>query len=620
MKIATTTIIVHSDIENEYFNETLDSLINQTSNDFDVVFLGEIDGKTGEKMSENNISFQWIVKNEKAYSEMMNEAMKQTDPENFLYIDNRESPVILKESALEAFMLTAEKNPGAGLFYSDYELESEGKTKEVHLLFHHIGRVRDNQDYGKVFFIKREAIESIGGFDNRFKFNNLYDVRLKISELFNLIRISNKYSGSFYTVKSGGKKANVFDYLMSGKEVQLEAEDIVTKHLKRINAHMPKKVFFESDNKFKNKYDLEATVIIPVGNRPEFISTAIDSIQAQTVKDIEAIIVVNGGKNDPTSVEVRKYMEGGELYDPNKPEIRLIVIDINNIGLCLNIGAKNARGKYYVQLDSDDRLKPDAVEKVLEVFKSDKKIGMVIGSYEVWEKLEDGTMNRMDEIPVVTHDEWTDKNGRNNLLRINGAGAPRCIPIDVIKEIGYFSINDDEFAQNYGEDYEMVLKISDYYKIGRVYDAIYDVVRHSGGTDHSISEEVVMRNDEAKDDVRKLAILRRIGFNNSKKNKLIENLEDYEITIMHDFLGGDLDINSKIKNKNKMKDKKKKDKKKKEEEKKDKKKKVEKKNKKDKKCCKNKKKDKKDKKEKKVKKDKKAKKAKSAKKSKKKKK
>ena len=72
-------------------------------------------------------------------------------------------------------------------------------------------------------------------------------------------------------------------------------------------------------------------------------------------------------------------MKGGELYDASKPEIRLIVIDINNIGLCLNIGAKNARGKYYMQLDSDDRLKPDAVEKVLKTFADDENIGMVIG-------------------------------------------------------------------------------------------------------------------------------------------------------------------------------------------------------------------------------------------------
>ncbi len=475
--------------------------------------MGEINAEISSLLAQNGIDFNWIVTEDKTYPEVMNEAIEVNLNEFILYLDNREKPVLLKRAALEGFLLAAEKNPSTGLFYTDYDLKSGETIKEVHLLYHHIGRVRDNQDYGKVFFYRTEAILNAGGFDTNIKFNNLYDLRLKISENFNLTRISNKYSGSFYTIVSKDKKANVFDYLISGKDIQLEAEKVVTDHLKRIGAYLAPGKFMNSENRFEDNSEIKASVIIPVGYRPEFIGTAIESIQAQTVRNIEAIIVVNGGQDDPTADEVRKYMKGGKLYNPEKPEIRLIVIDINNIGLCINLGIKNARGKYYIQLDSDDRLKPDAVEKVLEVFNSEENIGMVIGSYEVWEKLEDGTLKRMEEIPVVTHDEWTDDNGRNNLLRINGAGAPRCIPISVIKEMGYFSINDDKFARNYGEDYEMVLKISEHYKIGRIYDPIYEVIRHSGGTDHSISEELIMRNNEAKDDIRKQAILRRIAFN-----------------------------------------------------------------------------------------------------------
>jgi len=151
----------------------------------------------------------------------------------------------------------------------------------------------------------------------------------------------------------------------------------------------------------------------------------------------------------------------------------------------------------------------------LAVYESDPKIGMVIGSYEVWEKDAAGEITRMEQIPVVTHDEWTEENGRNNLLRINGAGAPRSIPIALIKEIG-FSMNEEPFARNYGEDYQMVMKISERHRIGRVWDPIYKVVRHSGGTDHSIDQATVDRNDEAKDFMRKESILRRIKMNQKK--------------------------------------------------------------------------------------------------------
>jgi len=139
------------------------------------------------------------------------------------------------------------------------------------------------------------------------------------------------------------------------------------------------------------------------------------------------------------------------------------------------------------------------VEKILQKFESDSTIGMVIGSYEVWEKLDFGEIIRDEDIQVVTHSEWTDENGRNNLLRINGAGAPRAIPIQLINDIGYFEMNENPFARNYGEDYDIVLRISEKYKIARIYDPIYEVIRHPGGTDHSIDQDTIIRNDEAKD-------------------------------------------------------------------------------------------------------------------------
>lgn len=185
-------------------------------------------------------------------------------------------------------------------------------------------------------------------------------------------------------------------------------------------------------------------------------------------------------------------------------------MDVNNLGLCLNTGIAAASGRYYVQLDSDDRLKPDAVEKLRDVFDSDPRIGMVIGSYEVWDMdAASGEITRNATIPVVTHDEWTEENGRNNLLRINGAGAPRAAHIRAIADVGWFGVNDDPSCRNYGEDYDLVMRMSERYRIGRVWDPIYEVIRHAGGTDHSINQEVVDRNDNAKDHMRLEALRRR---------------------------------------------------------------------------------------------------------------
>jgi glycosyltransferase involved in cell wall biosynthesis len=448
----------------------------------------------------------------------LNAAVRNSHGEYLLLIDNRNTEVYLKNTAAALFLMTARRHPRAGLIYADYEIEQAGSAKEIHLLQHHCGRLRDNQDYGLVYFIAGSVWAKIHGADANLKFNTLYDLRLKLSEKSELVHVANRYAGSLYRVAAEAKSHNVFDYLLAGKERQVEAEQVVTSHLKRSDAYLKPSAHYHRRPAGKGKHQLKATVIIPVNNRPEFIATAIESVLTQTVKDIEVIVVVNGGPQDPTINIVKGYMSGGTKYTADKPEVRLLVLDINNIGFSLNSGVQAARGEFYVQLDSDDRLKPGAVEKILAVFASDPKIGMVIGSYEVWQ-LNDSTgmLERVESIPVVTHDEWTEDNGRNNLLRINGAGAPRSIPVDIIREMGCFAVNDEPYARNYGEDYDMVLKISEQYRVGRIWEPVYDVVRHKGGTDHSIDQVTIDRNDEAKDHMRLQAIQRRIQLNKKRK-------------------------------------------------------------------------------------------------------
>ena len=279
------------------------------------------------------------------------------------------------------------------MFYADYDLVEEAgadgaPTSEQHLLDWHEGRLRDAFDLGRVWFVAAERMEKAGGANGEYQTADLYDLRLRLGEQGPLVHIANRYAGSLYAVHAGGSKHNVFDYLLSDKASQLEMEKALAEHLQRTDAYLEpgshfKQVAYTAAEEAAFSGCL-ASVVIPVNNRPEFIGRAIESVLAQTVREVEAIVVVNGGPEDPTIPAVREYLEGGAKYNPSAPPVRLIVVDINNLGLCLNSGIAAARGKYYVQLDSDDRLKPDAVEKLRSEFDSDPRIGMVIGSYEVW--------------------------------------------------------------------------------------------------------------------------------------------------------------------------------------------------------------------------------------------
>jgi glycosyltransferase involved in cell wall biosynthesis len=485
-----------------------------------VVRQGEKEGlvrQIVEKAREKRCSVS-LVEGQSTLAEGLNRALEQVPTSHFLLPFLDRAPLRLKKSAADVFCWAAERHPDAGLFYADYERVTPDGIQDVHLLEYHPGRVRDNLDLGYVFFVRTQVAREIGGFDPRYPHGMLYDFRLRVSEKAELKLIGNRYGGGLYQILSTGKKHDVFDYLLSSKEVQLEMEAIVTEHLKRIGAYLApggySRLTFSPEE--EKAYEFQASVIIPVNHRPQFIGKAIESVQQQTERSVEVIVVVNGGPDDPTIREVQRYMEGGDRFRKDAPPVRLLVHDVNNIGLCLNSGVRAAKGKYYVQLDSDDRLKPDAVEKILACFASDPHIGMVIGSYEVWQLEDDGRYFRRPDIPVVTHDEWTEENGRNNLLRVNGAGAPRAIPVKVIREMGWFSVNDSPYSRNYGEDYEMVLKISEKYRIGRIWEPIYEVVRHSGGTDHAIDQITIDRNDNAKDWMRLEAIRRRQRLNRQK--------------------------------------------------------------------------------------------------------
>ena len=249
----------------ENFVKSAKSVINQFGYAVKLIILDSSKEAKAENIVNQNftkVEDILVIKEDfKTLGFEINTAAMQVDTDYFLYIDNKSAEIQMKNSATSVFMLASERNPNAGLFYADYELISEQEIKEIKLLKHHVGRVRDNQDYGRVFFIKKDAFNKVNGCNDKIQFNTLYDLRLKLSEVSQPIHISNRYSGSFYSVIAEGKGHNVFDYLMASKESQLEAEDILSQHLKRINAFLESGKHYEDRPQSKDK-SLKASVII----------------------------------------------------------------------------------------------------------------------------------------------------------------------------------------------------------------------------------------------------------------------------------------------------------------------------------------------------------------------
>jgi hypothetical protein len=405
-------------------------------------------------------------------------------------------------SAIERMLAVAIES-GAGLVYSDFTDELDGRLVEHPLIDYQLGSLRDDFDFGSVITISKraacEALRRYGQIDDGLRWAGFYDLRLKLSIDSIILRIPEPlYSRATISVTHRASGERQFDYLDERQRAyQLEMEAVATAHLKRIGAYLAP--VFQPLPPPQEYYPLCASVVIPVRNRERTIRDAITSALAQQASFDFNIIVVDNHSSDRTGAIV------AEIARNQRRVVHIIPEHTDHgIGGCWNEAIYSPYcGQYAVQLDSDDIYKDEhTLERIIAKF-SEGQYAMVIGSYTV-------VNFDLQEIPpgLVDHREWTRENGRNNALRINGLGAPRAFYVPVLRQFGFPDVS-------YGEDYAVGLRISRHYEIGRIYQSLYFVRRWEGNSDARLDLETANRYQAYKDKLRTIEILARKRMNES---------------------------------------------------------------------------------------------------------
>lgn len=408
----------------------------------------------------------------------------------------KDSAVTLGYKALER-MAGVLHNTGRDMAYSDRYAVKSGQLTKAPTIDYQLGSVRNDFDFGSLILCRSSRLKAYAADypDSEWTHAGMYEMTLFMSRREGgngIVRIGEYlYTEEESDLRKSGEKQ--FDYVdPSNRQLQIEMEGVCTDHLKRIGAYIDNVVISDVAVE-KYDFDIEASVIIPVRNREKTVEDAVKSALSQKTDFTYNVIVIDNHSTDTTTDKLKAL---SEQYD-NLIHIIPEQTDLG-IGGCWNLAVCDERcGRFAIQLDSDDLYSgDDTLQRIVDKFYAEK-CAMVIGSYRMCNF-------QLETLPpgIIDHREWTDSNGRNNALRINGLGAPRAFFTPLLRKVGVPNTC-------YGEDYALGLSFSRQYRIGRIYDELYLCRRWDGNSDAALTPEKVNANNLYKDSLRSMEIMAR---------------------------------------------------------------------------------------------------------------
>lgn len=410
---------------------------------------------------------------------------------DYVMICTRHTTIGWGNNTLERFLRVAD-DTDAVMVYADHYKMVEGKMEKHPVIDYQSGSLRDDFDFGSLWCIKAQALADYIAQPDReeYQFAALYDLRLYLSRVGEIFHLNEfLYSEAELDTRKSGEKQ--FDYVNPrNREVQIEMEKACTQHLGKVGALIDT-TFYRQPDFGEQDFEYEASVIIPVFNREKTVADAVKSALGQKANFKFNVIVVNNHSTDRT----------GEILDELKVDNLIQIVPERTdlgIGGCWNEAINSSFcGKFAVQLDSDDLYSsPKTLQKIVDAFYK-QKAAMIIGSYRMC----DFDLNTLPP-GLIDHKEWTDENGCNNALRINGLGAPRAFFTPLVRQIQFPNTS-------YGEDYALGLAFSRRYRIGRIYDELYLCRRWGGNSDAALSVEKMNANNLYKDRLRTMELKAR---------------------------------------------------------------------------------------------------------------
>lgn len=395
---------------------------------------------------------------------------------------------------LAALRKALSANPGAPIYAPYISVDASG-VETIHPVdCFHEGSPRDDFNFGPALVIPRDILDKVlPQVRTDLPHAAVYDLILRLTEFSSPVMADDPIFRVMEHETTEQTVEDQFAYQLADRRTaQDQKQQVWLDALRRRGALLPAelpKVDFTAGGDFP----VEMSVVIPVRNRRRTVADAVCSALSQNAPfDFNVIVVDNHSTDGTTALLQERFGSNGRVV--------LIIPEQTGLGIggCWNRAVNDRRcGRFCVQLDSDDVYSTDDVlRRIHEEFLS-TGAAMVVGSY----RLTDRDMRPIGDT-VIDHAEWQSGHGADNLLRVNGIGAPRAFFTPAIREVGFPDVS-------YGEDYGASLQLSGRHPVGRIYDVLYLCRRWEGNSDHSLSEQEIVEHNSYKDSLRAAELRRR---------------------------------------------------------------------------------------------------------------
>lgn len=208
------------------------------------------------------------------------------------------------------------------------------------------------------------------------------------------------------------------------------------------------------------------SVVIPTHNCAAYIVHAIESVLAQTVQDLE-IIVVDDGSTDTTAARLKRF---GKAID-------YLAQDRRGAAVARNAGIAQARGRYVAFLDADDLWEPDKLALQVSLAEAHPGVGLVFSDccwfnergiiYRSW-------ITQRDRFPqgqrLPAGGTWVGRTLPDLLLQNFLHTSTVLIPRGCLNEVGAF---DESYLT--GEDHHLWVRIAARFDLGYVHKPLVRV-------------------------------------------------------------------------------------------------------------------------------------------------